>query len=131
MSNNMVDLNDFANGALAARFNEEFRKVLENIQDPNTKAKTSRKITISLSFQADDDRELAIVDIQAKSTLVNRAGVSTKVLIDRDNEGKVVGKELKSGVKGQTYLEEDGLYEDTGEKIIDFKQSQKKAGGTK
>lgn len=128
---NMVDLNDFANGALAARFNEELKKVLENIQDPNTKAKSARKITLTLSLQPDEDRELAIVDIQAKSTLVHRAGVSTKLLIDRDNDGKVVGKELKSGVKGQTYMEEDGLYQDTGEKIVDFKQNQRKAGGGK
>lgn len=120
---NMVDLNDFANGALAARFNEELSKVLENIQDPNTKAKTARKITLTLSLQADEDRELAMVDIQAKSSLVHRNGVSTKMIIDRDERGRAVGKELKSGVKGQTYFDDEGVYEDDGKKIVDFKKT--------
>lgn len=132
MSENMIDLNTFANGALAARFNEELSRVLNNIQDPNTKATDARKITLTVSLKPDQERELSIVDINAKASLSHRVGVQTKMLIGQDETGRTVGRELVSGTKGQTYFDEEGVYEDTGEKLIDFKQeSKKKAGGTK
>lgn len=42
----------------------------------------------------------------------------TTIIMDRDNDGKVVGAELKSTMQGQTYMDNDGdLADDTGNKV--------------
>ncbi|KAB8126947.1 replication terminator protein [Gracilibacillus oryzae] len=126
----MVDLNDFANGALAERFNYELQKVLENISDPNTDFKAKRKMDIKLTFETNEERELASVSIQVKSTPAPRKNIGSAILIDRDGTGKTVGAELKSGIKGQTYFDtaDGNLKEDTGN-VIDYRKQ--KEGGSK
>ncbi|QOY37067.1 replication terminator protein [Anaerobacillus isosaccharinicus] len=121
----IVDLNSLANGAVAERINMELQKILENINDPNTDPKKARKLTVSLTIKGDENRDLATVTVQAKSTFAPAKDVETIIVMDYDSKGQVTGKELKSGVKGQTFFDEEGVYEDTGEKIIDFrKQNQ-------
>lgn len=121
---NILDLNTFANGAVAERFNEELRRVLENIHDPNTDAKKVRKLTLTVSFKADDKRDLAAVNVIAKTTLAPAKDIETKIVLDWDSNGQITGAELKSGIKGQTYMDEDGVYSDTGEKVYDFKSKK-------
>ncbi|WP_254120961.1 replication terminator protein [Shouchella clausii] len=122
----IVDLNEFANGAVMERFNIELQKVLENIADPNTDPKKARKLNITVTLKADGERDIASVGIQAKTTLAPAKDIETKIVIDQDQAGKIIGKELRSGIKGQTYFDEDGVYEDTGEKIIDFRKQNSK-----
>lgn len=124
---NILDLNTLANGSVAERINEELRNVLQNISDPNTDAKKVRKLTLTISLRSDDQRNLAQVNIVAKTSLAPAKDIETKILLDYDNNGQITGAELKSGVKGQTYMEEDGVYSDTGEKIVDFKQKKAEA----
>lgn len=122
----IVDLNEFADGAVMERFNIELQKVLENIADPNTDPKKARKLNITVTLKADGKRDIATVGIQAKTTLAPAKDIETKIVIDQDQAGKIIGKELRSGIKGQTYFDEDGVYEDTGEKIIDFRKQNSK-----
>lgn len=123
-----IDLTEFADGAVAERFNIELNKVLENIADPNTDPKKVRKVTLTVSLKADDKRDIASVGIVAKSTIVPAKDIETKIVLDYDNRGKIIGQELKSGIKGQTFVDEDGdVSTDTGEKIINFRAT----GGTK
>ncbi|POD45915.1 replication terminator protein [Pseudomonas syringae pv. syringae] len=123
-----INLTDFADGAVAERFNMELSKVLENIADPNTDPKKVRKVTLTISLKADDKRDIAQVGIVAKTTLVPAKDIETKIVMGQDNKGKVVGAELKSGIKGQTFVDDDGdIASDTGDKIVDFR----KQGGTK
>lgn len=121
---NILDLNTLADGAVAERFNEELRKVLENIHDPNTDAKKVRKLTLTVSFKADDKRDLAAVNFIAKTTLAPAKDIETKIVLGYDSNGQISGAELKSGVRGQTFMEEDGVYSDVGEKIYDFKSKK-------
>lgn len=122
---NMVDLNNFADGGLAEKFNDELQKVLENIADPNTDPTKVRSVTVTVSLKGDKKRELANTTIRATSKLAPYEDIETQIIMDRDSKGKVVGKELKSGIPGQTYFDEEGVYEDDGKKIIDFrKQNQ-------
>ncbi|GLY09576.1 replication terminator protein [Pseudobacillus badius] len=117
----IVDLNSFADGAVAERFNQELQKVLENITDPNTDPTKIRKVTMTISLNSNDKREVVSVSVQAKSTLTPAKNIDTQLLVDYDN-GKVTGAELKSGVKGQTYIDTEGdISSDSGEKIISFK----------
>lgn len=120
---NIIDLNTFADGAVAEQFNRELRKVLENIADPNTDAKKSRRLTLTVTFKGDEQRDLATVHAQAKATLVPAKGVEAKIVMDYDSDGRVTGAELKSGIKGQTFITDEGeIAEDNG-KVIDFKQT--------
>lgn len=113
-----IKLESLADGSISERFKQELAKVLANIADPNTTAKTVRKITISLSIKPNDNRETAEVSIQAASTLAPAKEVMTTFIMDRDNEGKAVAAELKSSMQGQTFMDDDGdLAEDTGNKI--------------
>ena len=53
----MINLEEFAGGALAEKFNIGLKEVLENITDPNTNHATKRKLTIDLTFTSDEARE--------------------------------------------------------------------------
>ena len=118
----MINLDNFADGAVAERFNMELQKVLENIADPNTDAKKVRKVTLTVSFKADDKRDVALVSVQAKSQLAPALEIETKIIMDQDSRGNIVGAELMSGIKGQTFIDSDGdIADDTGNKIIEFK----------
>ncbi|PSK11689.1 replication terminator protein [Brevibacillus porteri] len=122
----MIDLTDFAGGAVTERFNQELQKALENIADPNTDPKKSRTVTVKVTLKADENRDIADVDITTSSSLVAAKPVLTKILMDRDGKGNVVGAELKSGNKGQTYInEKDQVADDTG-KVIDLRASATK-----
>lgn len=122
----IVDLNNFADGAMAERFNQELQKVLDNVVDPNTDPKKVRKVTLIVSISSNEKRELANVSVQAKSTMSPARNIETQLIMDYDSKGKVTGAELKSGIRGQTYLDPEGdVADDIGNKIINLKQQSK------
>lgn len=111
-----INLETFANGALAEKTNIELQKVMDNIFDPNTDATKVRKVTITLTLKADEKREIIATNVDTKCTLVAAKGVATTMLLGTDTSGKVVGRELASGAPGQTYFTDDGqLRNDEGE----------------
>lgn len=121
----IVDLNNFANGAVAERFNLELLKLLENIADPNTDPKKARKLVLTVKVSGNENRDIADVEVEAKLTLAPAKPIESKLVIDRDNKGKIIGAELKSGVKGQTFIDDDGdISDDKGNKIIDFRKME-------
>jgi hypothetical protein len=125
-----IDLNSFADGQLSEKVNRELQKIYDNIRDPNTDAKKVRKLNITISFKGDDARDIINASVSTKATLTPTKPAESKIMLDFDNSGRVVGKELKSGLKGQTYIDGEGdLADDAGEKIIDF--SKQKTGGSK
>lgn len=119
----IIDLNTFAEGALSERFNQELQKILENIADPNTDATKVRKLTVTLSLKADDKRDVVLSSLVAKATLAPAKQIEAKLLMDLDSDGRITGAELKSGIKGQTFIDvETGeIQDDTGSKIISFR----------
>lgn len=119
----MIDLNSFAEGALSERFNIEMQELLRNIADPNTDAKKARKLQLTITLKADESRELANVVVQHKTTLAPARDIETKLVMDYDNDGSVIGSELKSGIKGQTFISDDGeILDDKGDKVINYPQ---------
>ena len=113
---NMINLEKFASGALAEKFNLAYQEVLENILDPNTEFKIKRKLTLELTFILTDDRELSIVEIATKTKLAPNTPTSTKILIDRDGHGGIVASEYEKQLPGQRYMQVD---EDTGELLTE------------
>lgn len=102
-----VDLSDFAEGALQEKFDKEFQKVIENIQDPNTEWKKPRKLVMELTFRTDEDRELSIVSIVAKSTLALSKDATAKILIGMDGKGGYLANELNTQINGQQRIRVD------------------------
>lgn len=110
MSKNF-SIESLAGGAIAEQVNAGIEKVLENIADLNTPYKIKRKLNIVLVFDADESREMSEVGITINAKLAPATPTKTRILIDRDNKGKIVGAEYKKQIKGQTELEwdEDGV----------------------
>ena len=104
---NMINLESFAGGALAEKFNDGFQEVLKNISDLNTDFKKKRKLTLELEFQPDEERELSLIDIKVKTKLIPPVPVATKILIDKDGNGNVVASEYQKQVRGQQHMRVD------------------------
>ena len=109
---NMINLEKFAEGALAEKMNGALKEVLENIQDPNTDFKLKRKLTLEMTFVSGEDRELAEVTILAKTKLAPNKPIATKLVIGTDGKGGVLASEYKKQVPGQSVMRVD---EETGE----------------
>jgi len=113
-----INVHDLAGGAVGERLNIELQKAAQNILDPNTDWKKPRKVTLTITLRADESREIALVDVEAKTTLAPPRAVATKFVIDRDERGQAVAAELKSGVKNQMMMDDDGdLADDRGHKV--------------
>lgn len=125
------NLSETAEGAVQAKFAKEVKRVCENILDLNTDAGKKRKITLTLTYIPNDQRNSVDVLVEAKSTLAPQVGTSTTMLLGRDmNTGFINANELKSNVPGQTYIDvEDGKPKtDIGEPVdeVESKKETKK-----
>ena len=125
------NLSEIAEGVVQAKFAKEVKRVCENILDLNTDAGKKRKITLTLTYIPNDQRNSVDVLVEAKSTLAPQVGTSTTMLLGRDmNTGFINANELKSNVPGQTYIDvEDGKPKtDIGEPVdeVESKKETKK-----
>ena len=64
-----VSLETLGEGAAAELFNLELAKVLDNIQDENTKPTTIRTVTLTLKIKPEEDRSFAQAAISAVAKL--------------------------------------------------------------
>lgn len=121
----MIDLNTFADGALAERFHQEFERVMENMADLNTDPKKARKIVLTLSFAGDKKRDVWNYQVQASSKLAPTEAVESKILLDMDQNGNLVGQELASGIQGQFYMDLQGdVKTDVGQLVEEVEEKE-------
>lgn len=64
-----IRLETINGGQLVALFDRELSRVLENIADDNTAAKTVRSITLTVKMRPEDDRGSVVVEIDSRSKL--------------------------------------------------------------
>lgn len=122
MNEKIIDLNKFAGGAVSEKFNNEMQRVLDNIADPNTDFKKARKVTLTVTIKPNAKRNLADIKVEAKSTIAPPQPIGTEMLIGIGTDGEVTGKELMSGVEGQSYFDDKGaVRNDVGEEIKEEK----------
>lgn len=117
----MINLETFAEGALAEKVNMALRDVLENITDPNTDWKVKRKLTVDMTLNTGEDRELTEVNIVAKTKLAPSKALSAKIVIGTDGNGGVLASEYKKQVPGQSYMKVD---EETGEILTSAQETE-------
>lgn len=83
-----INIEQFSNGELTQQINREMEAVARNIADPNTEAKTTRKITVTITLKPNEQRGFITTSITTKSTLAPTLGAVTAL---------AVGKNLKTG----------------------------------
>ncbi len=90
-----------ARGAIEERVDYEMAKVIDNILDPNTAATVTRKITLSIGFKPDSNRQVIRVEVTAKSALCPTDPVATSLFITGDEQGEVTAVEMVPNIPGQ------------------------------
>ena len=101
----LLKLEDIAGGALQEKANAAMRKVLDNMQDPNTPWKNKRAITIKLSFTQNEDRDDTAVELSVDTKLAPVSPVVTRMAIGKDlATGETYAQEYGKQIKGQMNL---------------------------
>lgn len=91
----MADIMRLADGAIVEKLNRELDKITQNIVDKNTDPRKERKITLTLSFKPNENRDFVITKIQTKTTLATEIGVETQIIVGKDSEGQLHLNEVK------------------------------------
>lgn len=84
-----VSLQTLNSGAAVELFEEEFRKALENIGDPNTTPEAIREVRVVVKIKPNKDRNSAVTTVQATSKLAPCQPHESFVLFDHDGRGRV------------------------------------------
>ena len=85
----------------------ELKKVTENIQDPNTDATVKRRITITIDFKPNENRDFVTTSVQAKSSLAPALGAVTAMNMGKNlKTGEVEAVEIGKQLPGQLQMEE-------------------------
>lgn len=97
---------EMARGAFLKRVDYEMVKVLDNILDANTVADKKRKLTVSIVFTPDNDRQNIGVAFECKSALVPAAPAVTSLYVAGENHtGEIQVVEMVPQVPGQMSLD--------------------------
>ena len=114
----LLNLNEIADGALQEKLNAAMRKVLENMQDPNTPYKVKRGITVKLGFTQTESRNDAVVDVSVETKLAPASPIQTMMSIGKDlRNGEVYAEEYGKQVKGQMSLDMSKLAQVDGDTV--------------
>ena len=93
-----INLETFANGAFTAQVNRAIEEVTKNIQDPNTEPGAARKITVTIGFKPNQDRNFVATGVQTKTTLAPALGAVTAISMGKDiRTGEVEAVEVNTG----------------------------------
>lgn len=102
-----IDLEKFANGAFTAQVNRAMEEVTKNIQDPNTESSATRKITVTIGFKPNQDRNFVATGVQTKTTLAPALGAVTALSMGKDiRTGEVEAVEIGNQIPGQMSMED-------------------------
>ena len=97
-----INIEQFSNGELTQQINRELEAVARNIADPNTEAKTARKITVTITMKPNEQRDFITTSITTKSTLAPTLGAVTALGIRKDlKSGQIEVGEIGNQIPGQ------------------------------
>jgi hypothetical protein len=113
-----LDLSMLKGGAVQEDINREYKRVAENLDDPNADNRW-RKLTIELKFKNDQDNEMVMMKTNVKSVLAPSEDKTTLMMLGRNGMGNLEMNELRSSARGQTIIDtETGqLLDDKGEPL--------------
>ena len=96
-----------AKGAIQERVDYEVTRVVDNLLDMNTEVKAKRKVTLTITMTADEDRRVVKVEASAKSTLAPVTPIGTSLVITADGNGEMMLAEIIPQVPGQVSMNGD------------------------
>lgn len=104
----LAALND---GAAEELFQVALRRVLENLDDPNTHFKGKRRISLTLDFETDEERKSCRVHIACSTKLASARPSSTTLFVGRRN-GELIAVEA---------FKQETMFQDSpGGKLVEF-----------
>lgn len=114
-----LPIDKLANGELQKEIEKEITRLFDNIHNEKTKPTEERAITIRLKFIPDKERKNIEVESEISTKLAKINGAKARVTTRRNpNTGQIEAREIKSGIPGQTYLDDNGeLRSDIGEPV--------------
>ena len=102
-----INLETFANGAFTAQVNRALEEVTKNIQDPNTEPGATRKITVTIGFKPNQERNFVATGVQTKTTLAPALGAVNALQMGKDlRTGEVAAIEIGNQIPGQMSIED-------------------------
>lgn len=126
-----INLETFANGAFTAQVNRAIEEVTKNIQDPNTDAGTARKITVTIAFKPNQERNFIATGVQTKTTLAPALGAVTALSMGkrspywRSRSSRDRQPDSRTRCLYRTFRE---LYPEVGTTVVDGKVIDKNTG---
>lgn len=97
-----INLETFSNGKFSAQVNRAIEEVTKNIQDPNTDANAVRKVTVTIAFKPNDERNFVATGVVTKTTLAPALGTMTAMSMGKNLEtGEVEAVEIGNQIPGQ------------------------------
>lgn len=94
----VVTLEQVNNGAIGELFQEEFKKILNNLADENTSWKTQRSITISLKVKlSSEERDTATTLVEVVSKVAPPK--ANEAIIHLDTDGRNISAFAREDVK--------------------------------
>lgn len=104
--NDTKSILQMARGAFMERVDTEMAKVIDNILDPNTKPTQKRKLTLTIEFSPDDDRQNIGVGFTVKSALAPMVPARTTLWVAGESDtGECQVVEMVPQVPGQMSLD--------------------------
>jgi len=103
-----VNILELAQGAIQEQINNETGIILTNILDPNTDPMAARKLTVTLTFKPDENRNVVKCSVQAKATIVPVKAISVSLMVEPDGKGNPHASEILKNDPNQMAAFEEG-----------------------
>lgn len=96
-----ISIFELADGALNEEVKVQLRNIAANIADLNTDWKKTRKLTISISFNPTEDREVIFVSTSTKAMLAPSKEIRSQLMFGADRNGEIIAVEIGKVPPGQ------------------------------
>ena len=125
-----IDSEKFSNGELTHQINRELEAVAWNIADPNTEAKATRKITVTITMKPNEQRDFITTSITTKSALAPTLGAVTALSVGKNlKTHEIEMAEIGNQIPGQMSMEDlPQAPADTGTVEVDGKTVDAETG---
>ena len=98
-------LSDLMDGGLEERFNQELRKVWQNVYDPNTNPTAARKVVMEVKIVPNERRDSVQFHVNVSSKLAPHVALTQTVMLSLGADGTISATERTEQVPGQLDME--------------------------